>query len=68
MALFIATVATGTPLGICIDKVNKFFSTKLKYSFQFNLVVPFDLGTNIKKMRGSPKIIDPCAILGILKY
>ena len=35
------------------------------YSLQFNLVVPFDLDKNIKKMREIPKIIDSFAILGI---
>ena len=35
------------------------------YSLQFNLIVPFSLGTNIKKMRGPPKILDSCALLGI---
>ena len=34
------------------------------YSLQFNLVVPFDLGTNIKKIRGPPKIVNSYAILG----
>ena len=29
------------------------------------VVVPFGLDTNIKKMRGSPKIVDSCAILGV---
>ena len=27
------------------------------YSFQFNLVVSFGLSTNIKKIRGPPKIV-----------
>ena len=35
------------------------------YSLQFNLVVPFGLGTNIKKMRGPPKIVYSCVILGV---
>ena len=32
---------------------------------EFNLVVPFGLGTNIKKMRGLLKIVDSCAILDV---
>ena len=38
---------------------------KHTYSLQFNLVVPFGLGTNIKKMRRPPKIVDSYAILGV---
>ena len=36
-----------------------------KYSLQYNLVVPFGLSINIKKMRGPPKIVDSCVILSI---
>src|SRR5687768_3602237 len=34
-------------------------------SLQFNLVVSFSLVVNIKKMKGSPKIIESCVILDI---
>ena len=34
-------------------------------SLQFNLVVPFNLVANIKKIKGPPKIVEPCTILNI---
>ena len=35
------------------------------YFLQFNLVVSFDLDTNIKKIKGPSKIVDSCVILGV---